>query len=181
MMRRDANSRLRSFTHENLEVGDKRGQRSSGVGGDAAGVYVPQIGEPGVKTLDVLSHGLRFVTPLRLDHHGGDGFACIFGGHDLLGDLGRGGDHIRHGVLVDEHRIVEAGAGVGELGDDRPLMAVEFDGAVGGHVDVCAGNHLTVFKGAFELGCDPWFDDEVSVRVVTDDLQLFGTAGGGQR
>ena len=45
----------------------------------------------------------------------------------------------------------------------------------------CACNHLTVFKGAFELGGDPWFDDEVSVRVVTDDLQLFGTAGGGQR
>ena len=106
--------------HENLEVGDKRGQRSSGVGGDAAGVYVPQIGESGIKTLDVLSYGLRFVPLLRLNHHGGDGFAGIFGGHDLLGDLGRGGDHVGHGVLVDEHRVVEAGAGVGELGDARP-------------------------------------------------------------
>ena len=28
--------------------------------------------------------------------------------------------HVGHGVLVDEHRVVEAGAGVGELGDDRP-------------------------------------------------------------
>ena len=110
--------------HEHLEVGDQCGQRGLGIGGDAAGIHVAQIGESGVNAFDVLGHGLRLIPLLDLDHHGGDGLARIFHGHDLLGDLGRCGDHVGHSGLVDEHRIVEAGAGIGQLSDHRPFTAV---------------------------------------------------------